>query len=262
MRATRKRLRVSRVARETGRDRAVKSTGTSPSLPGLLSGIVQSTRRHSPRRKTATRIGISACRHRCATGTVSLGHTCGIEEKAQTEDEMTTPGEQFIELSADAPTLCLSFGGVLNMGHGSIDDDGRRALDSGRSLFDLAPYLVEVLAPRPLVQIVLSTSWLQTLGAEKTAALLPDELRGRVVGTTLGTPPRLSEIRDGSARAWILIRHARKIGVTRWLPLDDEAWGVPLGLEQHFLHTKSELALGVPEATQQLEAWLAVNGRA
>jgi hypothetical protein len=41
-----------------------------------------------------------------------------------------------------------------------------------------------------------------------------------------------------------------------------EAYGVPAEYEHHFLHTKSELALGTPEARQQLEAWLAVNGRA
>jgi hypothetical protein len=50
-----------------------------------------------------------------------------------------------------------------------------------------------------------------------------------------------------------------------WLPppvLRAEAYVVPANCEHHFLHTKSEWALGVPEARQQLEAWLAVNGRA
>jgi hypothetical protein len=50
----------------------------------------------------------------------------------------------------------------------------------------------------------------RTLGIEKTIALLPDHLRRRVVGTTLGTPPRLSEISNGSAKAMTVIRHAVK----------------------------------------------------
>jgi hypothetical protein len=168
---------------------------------------------------------------------------------------MTTV-EQHSKLVSDAPTLFLNFGGVLNIGHGLLDEYGDITLDSGRPLFEYAPYLVDVLAPWPLVQIVLTTSWLQTLGAERTAALLPHELHCRIVGTTLSTPPRLSEIRDGSAKATTPIRHARKHGIKRWLALDDEAWGIPLGFEHHFLRTQTETALGAPNAGKQLCEWL------
>ncbi|OAJ55978.1 hypothetical protein A6V36_30435 [Paraburkholderia ginsengiterrae] len=168
--------------------------------------------------------------------------------------------EHLNELASDAPTLYLSYGGVLNIGHGLMDDSGVVTLDSGRMLFEFAPYLVEVLAPWPQVQIIVTTSWLQSLGAGKTIALLPDQLRHRLVATTLHTPPRLSEISNGSAKAMTVIRHAVKHGLTTWLALDDEAWGVPSDFEQHFLHTDPETALGAPEARKQLREWLAVNG--
>jgi hypothetical protein len=77
------------------------------------------------------------------------------------------------------------------------------------------------------------------VGDEKTIALLPDQLRPRVVGTTIGTPPRFGEIKIGTAKTMTVIRHAAKYGRTKWLALDDDAWGVPSDYEQHFLHTDS-----------------------
>lgn len=165
-------------------------------------------------------------------------------------------GEQHDSSISDTPTLFLSFGGVLNVGHGLVDDNGLVTLDSCQPLFEFAPYLADVLTPWPQVQIIVTTSWLQTLGAERTIALLPDELRRRVVGTTIRTPPRLGEIKDGTAKTMTVIRHAAKYGLTRWLVLDDEAWGVPSGYEQHFLHTDSDTALGAPEARKHLREWL------
>lgn len=154
------------------------------------------------------------------------------------------------------PTIYLNYGGVLNRGHGLLDEFGDITLDTGRPLLEYAPYLADILAPWSKVQIIVTTSWLQTLGPEKTIALLPDHLRCRVVGTTLGTPPRLGEIKDGTAKTMTVIRHAVKHGLTNWLALDDEAWGVPSDFEQHFLHTDSNAALGAPQARQQLREWL------
>ncbi|MFL9959082.1 HAD domain-containing protein [Paraburkholderia nemoris] len=169
---------------------------------------------------------------------------------------MTKSVERSQQLLADAPTLYLNYGGVLNAGHGLLDDNGVITLDSGRPPFEYTPCLVDALAPWPQVQVVVTTSWLQTLGADKTIALLHDELRRRVVGTTLGTPPRFGEIKDGTAKTMTVIRHAAKYGLTRWLVLDDEAWGVPSGYEQQFVRTNPETALGAPEARKHLREWL------
>ncbi|MGF6931200.1 hypothetical protein OKW41_000339 [Paraburkholderia sp. UCT70] len=162
---------------------------------------------------------------------------------------------------ADVPTLYLNFGGVLNVGHGLLDDRGNIALDSGRTPFEFAPYLLDVLTPYPQVQIIVTTSWLQSLGAGKTIALLPKQLRRRVVGTTLHTPPRFGEIRGGTAKTMSVIRHAAKHGLTRWLALDDEAWGVPPDYEQQFFRTDPDTALGAPGARKQLRDWLDISCR-
>ncbi|MFM0168839.1 HAD domain-containing protein [Paraburkholderia sediminicola] len=165
-------------------------------------------------------------------------------------------------LHPTAPTLLLAFGGVMHVGHGLLHDDGRVSLDSGRPLFQYAPYLVDVLSPWPGAQIILTTSWLSTLGAERIVQMLPFELRRRVVGNTLATPPRFGEIRDGTARTGVAIRHALRLGLQRWLVVDDELYGIPPQCAHRFLRTSPESALGAPETRKQLEAWLAANGKA
>jgi hypothetical protein len=173
-----------------------------------------------------------------------------------------SPADRTLELQPTAPTLLLAFGGVMHVGRGLLHDDGRLSLDSGRPLFQYAPYLVDVLSPWPDVQIILTTSWLSMLGAERIVQMLPPELRRRVVGNTLGTPPRFGEIRDGTARTGVAIRHALRLGLQRWLVVDDELFGIPPPWRHHFLRTSSEFALGAPEARKQLGDWLAANGRA
>ena len=168
-------------------------------------------------------------------------------------NEQAEPGGDVVK---DAPTVYVSFGRVLNIGHGLVDVHGEVTLDSGRMLFEYAPYLINVLEPWSNVQLVLTTSWLRKLDPEKIIGLLPMELIRHVVGTTKDTPPRLAELGDGSARAWIPIRHARKHGMSRWLALDYKCWGIPAGFEQHFLRTEPDTALGAPEARRQLRRWL------
>jgi hypothetical protein len=56
----------------------------------------------------------------------------------------------------NTPTLFLDFDGTLHVGHAVVDVDGQVSLESGRQLFEYAPLLVELLAPYPDVEIVLT----------------------------------------------------------------------------------------------------------
>ena len=69
-------------------------------------------------------------------------------------------------LDETAPTLFVDYDGTLHSGHAFLDTDGQVTLESGRLLLEYAPLLVEMLDPYPVVQIVLTTSWLQTLPTE------------------------------------------------------------------------------------------------
>ncbi|MGF6858503.1 hypothetical protein [Paraburkholderia sp. CI3] len=45
------------------------------------------------------------------------------------------------------PTLFVDFDGTLHVGHAYIDEQDRVTLDTGRTLLEFAPLLVELLAP-------------------------------------------------------------------------------------------------------------------
>jgi hypothetical protein len=126
--------------------------------------------------------------------------------------------------------LYLDYDGVLHPSDVRITtaEPMRPRVYNGRPtdhpLFEHAPLLERVLAPFPDVKLVLSTSWVRTLGYEYTAQQLPPALRQRVVGTVwqgemLEHPPRsrYDAIRtDADAR-----------GLDRWLALDDDTEGWP-----------------------------------
>lgn len=101
---------------------------------------------------------------------------------------------------ADAPTLYLDLDGTLHAGCAVMDEGRSMSLDSGRELFEFAPILVELLAPYPQVQIVLTTSWIRHIARNGVVLRLPDALRYRVVDDTSHIRSRMSEIQDGTDR--------------------------------------------------------------
>ena len=128
------------------------------------------------------------------------------------------------------PTLYLDFDGVLHPADVRVtqaEPRRPRVYNGGPTdhpLFEHAPLLERILAPFPNVKIVLSTSWVRTLGYEYTLQQLPAALRERVVGTIwqgelLEHPPR--------TRYDAVQTDANMRGLDRWLALDDDEEGWP-----------------------------------
>ncbi|MBC8748577.1 MULTISPECIES: HAD domain-containing protein [Paraburkholderia] len=157
---------------------------------------------------------------------------------------------------ARAPTLYLDVDGTLHAGSADIDEHGRITIESGRKLFEFAPVLVELLAPYPRVQLVLTTSWLQHIGRDGVTSQLPEALRYRIVDDTMKIRSRMSEVQDGTDRVSKILRHVWSHGVLIWLALDDRAWGVPIGYMQHFVHLSPESGISSPNARLRIESWL------
>jgi hypothetical protein len=157
---------------------------------------------------------------------------------------------------ARAPTLYLDFDGTLNIGSAVVDDAGLITLESGRELFEFAPLLVELLAPYPHIQIVLTTSWVSRIGRDAVVSHLPDVLRYRVVDDITRVRSRMGEVQDGTDRASRILRHVWAHGVLSWLVLDDRAWGVPIGYAGHFVHLSPESGINSPDARSRLKSWL------
>ncbi|WP_147483693.1 HAD domain-containing protein [Burkholderia pseudomallei] len=107
-------------------------------------------------------------------------------------------------LDQPTPTLFVDYDGTLHRGHAVLDADGNVLLDSGQPLFEYAPLLAEMLEPYPDVQIVLTTSWLDTLSLDQVVSYLPGALSRRVVDTTCGIRARFGYLMDGSARTYII----------------------------------------------------------
>jgi hypothetical protein len=160
------------------------------------------------------------------------------------------------------PTLFLDFDGTLHVGHAVVDADGQVSLESGGPLFEYAPLLVELLAPYPAVEIVLTTSWLDAMNDETVLAYLPPELSRRVIDTTRGRRPRLSYMLNGSGRTDVITCYAFGKGLTQWLAIDDSVYGAyhfgpePGQLMRNFLLLDSSRGISDKGAQQRIREWL------
>ncbi|MFM0059666.1 HAD domain-containing protein [Paraburkholderia phytofirmans] len=163
--------------------------------------------------------------------------------------------EQLV-FDARVPTLYLDVDGTLHAGSAVIDDAGLVTIGGGRELFEFAPVLVELLAPHPRIQIVLTTSWLQHIGRDGVISRLPEALRYRVVDDTMKIRSRMGEVRDGTDRVSKILRHVWSHGVLTWLALDDQVWGVPIGYGRHFVHLSPVSGISSHEARSRIKFWL------
>lgn len=165
-------------------------------------------------------------------------------------------------MDPNTPTLFVDYDGTLHSGNALLDANGQVTLDSRRQLFEYAPLLVEMLEPYPSVQIVLTTSWLQTLSAEKVISFLPPELARRVVDTTRDRKARLSYVLNGSGRTDIITCYAFGKGLRQWLAIDDSVYGAyhfgrePGELMRSFLLLDSSRGISDEGAQQRIQEWL------
>jgi hypothetical protein len=162
----------------------------------------------------------------------------------------------------NAPTLFVDYDGTLHSGRTSLGADGVATLDSGRPLFEYAPLLVELLRPYPSVEIVLTTSWLESMTKEKVISFLPTELSRRVVDTTRGRKARLSYVLSGAGRTDIITDYAVGNGLQHWLAIDDSVYGAyhfgrePGELVRNFVLLDSNRGISDEAAQLRIREWL------
>lgn len=156
--------------------------------------------------------------------------------------------------------LYLDFDGVLH--HEDVWRHPRRGLyfgakGVGHTFFENAHLLENLLTPYPDVLIVLSTSWVPSLGYSRAASRLPPGLRARVVGATFHTRmnrnffnflTRAHQVLDDVDR--------RQPGV--WVAVDD-ALGWPKESLPNFVPSDPIAGIADPEVTKDLVAKLQLH---
>ena len=153
----------------------------------------------------------------------------------------------------------LDFDGCLHSEDVMLDVAGAPYIRSpaGARLFEHAPLLEQLLEPYPRVQIILSTSWVRTIGHDQAVARLTPALATRVIGSTFmpsgswGAPastPRGREVMADVRR--------RGLALWQWLAIDDadEAW--PDYVRDNLVLSDKVLGIGHPRTHAELLAKL------
>ncbi len=165
-------------------------------------------------------------------------------------------------LDNPTPTLFVDYDGTLHRGRGLLDVSGQISLDTGNPPLEFAPLLESLLGPYPRVEVVLTTSWLDTLSIEKVVSYLPLSLAKRVVGTTHGIRPRFGYVLDGSARTYIIRSYVFEHRLKNWLAIDDSVSGAYhlstdfLRLEPHLVLLDPRQGINCPVSRRRIEDWL------
>jgi len=156
--------------------------------------------------------------------------------------------------------LYLDLDGVV---HHHAVYQGRRGIhmsvteSPGRSLFEWADVLAELLRPFPSVHLVLSSSWCRRPGYARTIKRLPPELRARFIGGTfhrrLHGPDPGAEIEFASLpRGVQVINDVARRRPRDWLALDDDDRGWPAEHRGHLVLCNGELGISDPTTQQEL----------
>jgi hypothetical protein len=116
----------------------------------------------------------------------------------------------------------------------------------GRTLFEWAPILDELLAPHPDVEIVLSTSWVAAQSFEFARAQLPPGLQQRVIGSTYNT----DNLRyfDAWPRGRQVASDVLERKPDSWFAIDDDDNGWPRNCRGRLIKTHGSAGISAPTA--------------
>lgn len=126
----------------------------------------------------------------------------------------------------------------------------------GHRLLEHAELLIELLAPYPQVNIVLSTAWIGRFGFSVVKYLLPGALRCRVIGATFD-PARHTVGFSAVARGYQVIADVAERAPRAWLALDDDVRDWPDEHRDNLVATDPVLGISEPNVHVKLVEALA-----
>ena len=113
----------------------------------------------------------------------------------------------------------------------------------GRSLFEWAELLADILEPHQDVRIVLSTSWCHALSFKEAKERLPERLQARVKGSTWHSHRNKYEW-NTLTRFQQIIGYVNRHNVQSWIAIDNDDHGWPDLKRDCLVHTDDFGGLG------------------
>jgi hypothetical protein len=144
---------------------------------------------------------------------------------------------------SERQVLFLDYDGTLHRQSALRTRSGIVSSSPEIELFEFADILVECLEAYPLVELVLSTSWVRILGYDRARNALPPMLRQRVVGATYHSNYHDAWKWPSIGRGIQVLRYVRTHSLARWLAIDDEIDGFDEYLS-HVVQCDETLGLG------------------
>ncbi len=122
-------------------------------------------------------------------------------------------------------------------------DRGIHIRTPGRTLFEWAPILEELLAPHPNVKIVLSTSWVRMKSFEFAKSRLAPALQSKVIGVTFHHRETNRFEFDNMARGVQICADVQRRKPTQWFAIDNDDRGWPPAYRDRLIKTEDRLGL-------------------
>lgn len=147
--------------------------------------------------------------------------------------------------SAARCILYLDFDGVLH--DEEVYSHAERGIylrTVGRCLFEWEPILVELLAPHPQVQIVLSTSWVPMRSFDYARSRLTAALQARVIGATFHRKKMQREEFILLPRGLQIVQDACRRRTARWFAIDDDDAYWPQGARSNLVLANGSSGIG------------------
>lgn len=126
----------------------------------------------------------------------------------------------------------------------------------GHTLFENLPLLMDTLMQFPEVRVVLSTSWVPTLGYGRTMKKLPALLRTRVIGATFHSLYMRRADWDTVPRGYQILGDVGRRRPAHWVALDDDDAEWPEEHRCRLVKTHGILGLRREGALEELMAHL------
>jgi hypothetical protein len=141
--------------------------------------------------------------------------------------------------------LFLDYDGVLHPNEAyQIPGKGIVLQMDGHDLFEWADLLADTLEGHQDVRIVLSTSWVWTIGFDQSKARLPTRLQERVIGSNWHSSMNKqywnSLTRYEQIRMYV---NRHQVG-SNWIAIDDNDFKWPKNKRHHLIHTHELAGLG------------------